>query len=202
MGQEPEVVTPTQVRTRIINLNLMVKLLIVTAMMFCFGYAMVPLYKKICEVTGINFLTPVDPEAAKFAKNTQVDSSRYITVEFDGNARGPWSFKPVKSSLQVHPGELTTITYEIANQQAFSMQAQAIPSYAPQQAEPYFRKLECFCFKQQTLGAHEAREFPVVFVVDPKLPANVKTITLSYTFFQVGGQPAIQATVPSRAKNG
>lgn len=176
---------------------MMGKLLVVTAVMFCFGYALVPLYKKICEVTGINFLTPVDAEAKKFAQNTQVDKSRLITVEFDSNARGPWHFKPVKNSMQVHPGELQTITYEIANQQDRSMQAQAIPSYAPMQAMQYFRKIECFCFKQQALGAHEVRQFPVVFVIDPKLPEDVKTITLSYTFFEVAGAAAVnQSAIP------
>lgn len=180
---------PSEVRS--LNLNMMGKLLVVTAVMFCFGYALVPLYKKICEVTGINFLTPVDPEAKKFAANTQVDTSRLITIEFDSNARGPWRFKPVQNSMQVHPGELQTIKYEIANQENRSMQAQAIPSYAPMVAAQYFKKLECFCFRQQSLGPHQAREFPVVFVVDPKLPADVKTITLSYTFFEVGGQAAV-----------
>jgi cytochrome c oxidase assembly protein subunit 11 len=180
--------------TRILNLNMMGKLLVVTALMFCFGYALVPIYKKICELTGINSLTSIDPEAKKFSENTQVDTSRFVTVEFDSNSRGPWHFKPVKNSMQVHPGELNTIIYEIANQENRSMQAQAIPSYAPMQAMQYFHKLECFCFKQQALGPHEARQFPVVFVVDPKLPQNLKTITLSYTFFEVGGKTAV---VPS-----
>ncbi len=176
--------------TRVLNRHMMGKLLIVAAVMFCFGYALVPLYKKICEVTGINFLTPIDPDAKKFSENTQVDKSRLITIEFDSNARGPWHFKPVKNSMQVHPGELQTMVYEIANQENRGMEAQAIPSYAPMQAMQYFRKIECFCFKQQALGAHEVRQFPVVFVIDPKLPNDVKTITLSYTFFEVGGQAA------------
>ena len=178
---------PAGERTRRLNWRMFAKLSVVTVMMFGFGYALVPLYKKICEVTGINVITPVDPDAKQFAQNTQVDSSRLVTVEFDANARGPWRFAPMKSSLQVHPGELTTITYEIANQQDRAMVAQAIPSYAPGQAAPYFRKLECFCFSQQTLKAREVRQFPVVFVIDPKLPKDVTTITLSYTFFEVGG---------------
>ena len=133
--------------------------------------------------------------AAAFAKSTQVDRSRTITVTFDGNSRGPWRFKPVASSMKVHPGELTTIVYEIANQQGRAMQAQAIPSYMPAVAMQYFRKVECFCFKQQALAPNEARQFPVVFVIDPKIPKNVDTITLSYTFFEVGGPPA--ATAPA-----
>jgi len=177
--------------TKILNLNMMGKLLVVTVLMFCFGYALVPIYKKICELTGINSLTAVDRDAKRFSENTQVDTSRFVTIEFDSNSRGPWHFKPVKNSMQVHPGELHTIIYEIANQENRSMQAQAIPSYAPMQAMQYFRKLECFCFKQQALGPHEARQFPVMFVVDPKLPSNLKTITLSYTFFEVGGKTSV-----------
>ena len=183
--------SPLVALRRTLNLRMMGKLLVVTAVMFAFGYALVPLYRKICEVTGVNELTQVDSDAAAFAKSTQVDLSRTITVEFDSNARGPWRFKPVANSMRVHPGELATITYEIANQQNRAMQAQAIPSYAPMQATQYFRKLECFCFKQQALGPHEAKQFPVVFVIDPKLPRNVDTITLSYTFFEVGGATAI-----------
>lgn len=169
---------------------MMTKLLVITVLMFGFGYALVPLYKKLCEVTGINVLTPIDPDAKEFAKNTQVDKSRLVTVEFDANARGPWRFAPMQSSMQVHPGELITITYEIANQQDRRMQAQAIPSYAPGKSGTYFRKLECFCFQQQWLDAREVRQFPVVFVIDPKLPQDVNTITLSYTFFEIGGTSA------------
>ena len=182
--------SPLAALRRRLNLAMLGKLVVVTVVMFGFGYALVPLYKKICELTGINDLTQVDTGAAAFAKSTQVDLSRTVTVEFDSNARGPWRFKPVASSMQVHPGELATIVYEIANQQNRTMQAQAIPSYAPMQATQYFRKLECFCFKQQVLGPHEARQFPVVFVIDPKLPKNVQTITLSYTFFEVGSGTA------------
>jgi cytochrome c oxidase assembly protein subunit 11 len=176
----------TQKLTQRLNVGMLMRLVVITGMMFAFGYGMVPLYRKLCEVTGLNVLTPIDPAAANFARNTQVDSTRTITVEFDANASGPWKFKPKRNSLVVHPGELTSMNYEITNPQDRSMQAQAIPSYAPQEASGYFHKLECFCFKQQTLAAHQSREFPVVFVVDPKLPADVKEITLSYTFFEVG----------------
>jgi cytochrome c oxidase assembly protein subunit 11 len=162
------------------------KLALLAALMFGFGFAMVPLYKKICEVTGINFLTKEDREAREFAANTQVDTSRRVTVEFDANHHGPWRFRPEVASVQVHPGELVTVEYELVNTQPREMAGQAIPSYAPQVSAQYFRKLECFCFRQQALAAHQVRRFPVVFVVDPKLPADVTTITLSYTFFEVG----------------
>jgi cytochrome c oxidase assembly protein subunit 11 len=182
---------------RRLNVATLGKLVVVTAIMFGFGYALVPLYRKICEITGVNELTQTDTGAAAFAKSTQVDLSRTITVEFDGNARGPWRFMPTTHALKVHPGELTTVLYEIANQQPRAMQAQAIPSYAPAVAMQYFRKVECFCFKQQALGPNEARQFPVVFVIDPKIPKSVDTITLSYTFFEVGG-PATAAVQPAR----
>jgi cytochrome c oxidase assembly protein subunit 11 len=120
--------------------------------------------------------------------NTQVDTSRTITVEFDANARGPWEFKPAQRSLQVHPGEMATVMYEFQNMQNRRMSAQAIPSYAPQQASAHFNKLECFCFSQYTLEPGEKKSWPVVFVIDPKLSRDVRTITLSYTFFEVGGK--------------
>lgn len=120
------------------------------------------------------------------AVNSQVDKSRRITVEFDANARGPWDFKPAQRSIQVHPGELTTVMYEFRNVQNRTMAAQAIPSYAPAQAQSHFNKVECFCFDQWTLKPGESKQWPVVFVIDPKLPKDVSTITLSYTFFEVG----------------
>ena len=170
------------------------KLLVVTAGMFAFGYALVPMYKAICEFTGINILAlgereiPGSGNARAKAKNTQVDTTRTITVEFDANARGPWKFKPAQSSLQVHPGEMMTVMYEFENVQDRVMSAQAIPSYAPRQAATHFNKLECFCFNQYTLAPGEKKQWPVVFVIDPKLAKDVTTITLSYTFFEVGSK--------------
>lgn len=174
------------------NLRMVSKLVVVAAGMFAFGYALVPIYKAICEMTGINILALGDrniPGAkATLPANTQVDTSRTITVEFDANARGPWEFKPAQRSLQVHPGEMATVMYEFQNVQNRRMSAQAIPSYAPQQASAHFNKLECFCFNQYTLEPGEKKSWPVVFVIDPKLSRDVKTITLSYTFFEVGGK--------------
>ena len=181
------------------NLRMTGKLAVIALGMFAFGYALVPLYKHICEALGINVLTVSQREAASFGRssagaNSQVDTSRSITVEFDANARGPWSFKPQKATVQVHPGELATVVYEFRNEQNRTMSAQAIPSYAPKQATAHFNKLECFCFNEYTLAPGESREWPVVFVIDPKLPKDVKTITLSYTFFEVAGKKA--AAVP------
>ncbi|MGI9219211.1 MAG: cytochrome c oxidase assembly protein [Hydrogenophaga sp.] len=173
------------------NLKMVGKLGVITLGMFAFGYALVPMYKAICEATGINVLAigerQVPGNAAKLPANTQVDASRTITVEFDVNVRGPWHFKPEVRSLQVHPGQLTTVMYEFQNVQDRTMAAQAIPSYAPKQAMAHFNKLECFCFTQYTLAPGEKKAWPVAFVIDPKLPKDVTTITLSYTFFEVGG---------------
>lgn len=180
------------------NTSMVIKLGVIVLGMFAFGYALVPLYKAICEMTGINILALGDrniPGATiTLPANTQVDLSRSITVEFDANSRGPWHFKPAQSSLVVHPGELTTVMYEFQNVQNRTMSAQAIPSYAPAQAAPYFNKLECFCFNQYTLAPGEKKQWPVAFVIDPKLSKDVATITLSYTFFEVGGKtPAAPA---------
>jgi cytochrome c oxidase assembly protein subunit 11 len=172
------------------NWRMVGKLAVVVALMFAFGYALVPIYRTICDALGINVLSLAELDVqggARAQKNTQVDLSRSITIEFDANSRGPWEFKPEKRSVVVHPGELTTVMYEFRNVQNRTMAAQAIPSYAPMQAMPHFNKLECFCFNQYTLKPGEAKRWPVVFVIDPKLSKDVKTITLSYTFFEVGG---------------
>ncbi len=174
------------------NFRMMGKLSVIVLGMFAFGYALVPLYLAICEMTGINVLALGDkliPGASSVqAANTQVDRSRVITVEFDANVRGPWQFKPAQRSVQVHPGELTTVMYEFQNVQDRTMAAQAIPSYAPRQSASHFNKLECFCFNQYTLAPGEKKQWPVAFVIDSKLPKDVTTITLSYTFFEVGGK--------------
>lgn len=187
------------------NLKIVGKLAVIALGMFAFGYALVPIYRHICEALGINVLavaeTRVPGVAPKLPANTQVDRSRTITVEFDTNVRGPWHFKPAVRSLEVHPGELATVVYEFQNIQNRTMAAQAIPSYAPKQSGSHFNKLECFCFSQYTLAPGEKKEWPVAFVIDPRLPKDVTTITLSYTFFEVGGgvPPAPAGTVAPQA---
>jgi len=188
-----------------LNRQILLKLLIASVMMFGFGYALVPMYKALCEATGINVITSkndygIRAFSANKVGNTQIDYSRVITIEFDSNSRGPFTFRPVKNFLEVHPGEMTEIVYEVSNNLDRPVQAQAIPSYAPKSATEYFTKLECFCFQQQTLTAHEVRKMPVVFVIDAGLPQDVKTITLSYTFFElgVGQQPAGFTTPKSK----
>jgi cytochrome c oxidase assembly protein subunit 11 len=174
-----------KVITKKLNFLMLKKLVVIAVVMFGFGYALIPIYKQICEITGINVLTPKDISADAVV-NSQVDKSRLITIEFDANTQGPWRFRPTVSSIQVHPGEMAQVVYEVVNKQSYKMDAQAIPSYAPQQAGTFFKKMECFCFQQQTLEANEARQMPVSFFIDPALPKDVKTITLSYTFFEVG----------------
>ncbi|NRF66768.1 cytochrome c oxidase assembly protein [Aquincola sp. S2] len=179
------------------NRRMLGKLAVVAVAMFGFAYALVPLYYTICEALGINVLSVSErltssglTGARERKASTQVDYSRKITIEFDANARGPWDFKPAQRSVSVHPGELTTVMYEFTNVQNRTMAAQAIPSYAPMQASSHFNKLECFCFNEYVLQAGERKQWPVVFYVDPKLPKDVTTITLSYTFFEVSGKVA------------
>ncbi len=193
------------------NRRLLGKLVVVTSLMFGFGYALVPMYRAICDALGINVLSLAEQRVAtgswgglrgdtqadaKAKANTQVDTTRSITVEFDANARGPWEFMPAQRSITAHPGELVTVVYDFRNPQNRPMVAQAIPSYAPKHAAAHFNKLECFCFNEWTLAPGERKQWPVAFVIDPKLPRDVTTITLSYTFFEVGGR------VPAAPKGG
>lgn len=175
------------------NFMLMSKLLLVSLSMFAFGYLLVPLYEAFCEWSGVNVLSLSERESkgsvngrASLPANTQVDLSRKITVEFDTNVRGPWHFAPAERSLQVNPGELVTVMFEFQNIQDRKMSAQAIPSYAPQQASSHFNKLECFCFNQYTLAPGEKKQWPVTFYISPKISKDVTTVTLSYTFFEIG----------------
>ena len=166
------------------NRRMFTRLSIVAVAMFGFGYAMVPFYDSICKALGINSLIEQDSIAA----NTQVDKTRFVTIELDANAHGmPWRFQPAVRHLEVHPGELVHVEYEVANVRGAPMTGQAVVSYGPALAGRYFRKLECFCFTQQTLAAGETRRMPVTFIVDASLPADINTITLSYTFFEVPG---------------
>lgn len=180
--------TPSTAPAQTLGLNreTLTKLLVVTVLMFGFGFALVPFYKKICEVTGINNLLKADVAPV----NSQVDIARNVVIEFDASEGPnlPWRFKPVTGSLTGHPGQLMQMDYEVVNTLNVPVTGQAIPSYAPRNAAQYFKKLECFCFKQQTLAAGETKRFPVVFVIDPDLPKDIGTITLSYTFFTVAGR--------------
>ncbi len=167
------------------NRGLLIKLFVVALGMFGFGFALAPFYSKICEVAGLNQLQAKDVVAV----NTQVDTSREVTFQFDANLRSelPWSFRPLTKSLKVHPGQLVHVVFEVKNASNESVFGQAIPSYGPQLAAAYVKKLECFCFTRQELKPQETREMPVVFLLDSTLPKDVHTVTLSYTFFKVDG---------------
>jgi len=172
------------------NRALLTRLCVVVVGMFAFGFALVPFYEKICEVTGLRNIAQADA-----VSNSQVVTARSVRIELDSNVRNlPWTFRPTETVVDVHPGEVRQVVYEIANTTNRPLTGQAIPSYSPRNAAQYFKKLECFCFAKQTLQPGEVRKMPVVFVVDPSAPEDLNTITLSYTFFEVEG--AADATVP------
>ena len=166
--------------------KLLLKLVTVSAAMFGFGYLMPPLYSKVCQLTGFNQLQAADTAFSP----TRQDPSRSVLMQFDSNLRDdlPWRFRATQSTKQVHPGQLVTVSYDVVNNSPRAISGQAIASYAPTGAVAYVRKLECFCFSIQTLGPHEVRRMPVIFVIDPSLPSDVRTVTLSYTFFEVPGR--------------
>lgn len=166
------------------NRRTVTKLALATCVMFSFGYALVPLYDVFCTVTGLNGKTGRLTEAQAAA--LPVDESRTVTVEFVTNvdAQLPWDFKPLVNKVVVHPGVETQVEFEVHNWDRGAVDGNAVPSVAPNTVAKYFNKTECFCFTQQTLAAGETRRMPVRFVVDPRLPPEVTTLTLGYTFFQ------------------
>ena len=156
--------------------------LAVCTVMFLFGFAMVPLYRLVCtHVLGIR----VD-DAPSAAAVAVVDRSRTVTVQLMGNVHSglPWRFAPEQAQVRVHPGALSVAWFSAVNSAAQPLTGHAVPSIAPSQASLYFNKVECFCFTDQTLRAGESRRMPVRFVVDPRLPRSISTITLAYTFYE------------------
>ena len=160
------------------------KMVVVAIGAFALTFALVPLYRIACEkVFGIR-LERTASEGVQDAN--AAPAKRVITVQFDGgvNSKLPWEFSPNQVTMQVVPGELYETTYHARNTSQRTVVGSAVPSVAPARASGYFSKTECFCFTAQTLKAGEVRDMPVRFIVDPNLPADVKTITLSYTFFK------------------
>lgn len=159
------------------------RLLLVAVAMFGFGYALVPLYDLLCDVTGLNGKT----QRAELAqtKNQKIISDRLVKVEFTTmvNTNLPWKFKALQGKISVHPGEMTTVKFLAKNMTNEVVTGQAVPSVAPSKAANHFKKIECFCFTQQTLQPGEEKEMAVQFVVDSKLAPEIDTITLAYTFF-------------------
>lgn len=152
--------------------------------MFAFGFAMVPLYGLICETGGINGVAGNPSGRMADTAAFSVDNKRLITVQFDStvNANLSWEFHPMTKQVQVHPGELATVSYYVKNTTDRPITGQAVPGITPWQVTQHFKKLECFCFTQQTLQAGESREMPVRFAIDPAVAAEYETVTLSYTF--------------------
>jgi cytochrome c oxidase assembly protein subunit 11 len=164
------------------NTKLVKKLVIVTLLMFGFGYALVPIYNVLCSITGQNVKLEESSEAEQvFA----IDESREVSVEFitSINESTPLEFRAETRSMKVHPGQYYTVNFFAKNTLPGEIKAQAIPSITPGLAEEFFKKVQCFCFELQTFAGHEEKMMPVRFVVNPALPERYKTITLSYTFF-------------------
>ena len=172
----------TETTRRNVNAGLL-KMVAVALVAFCFSFALVPLYRIACEqVFGIR----LERGAVDAKASTVPVAERWVTVEFDGgvNSKLPWDFQPGQLTMRVQPGEPYETVYYARNTSGDAVVGSAVPSVAPARASGYFNKTECFCFTAQTLQAGESREMPVRFIVDPNLPADVKTITLSYTFFK------------------
>lgn len=165
------------------------KMAMVAVVMFGFGYALVPLYDMLCEVTGLNGKTGDIAEAEAKARY-EIDENRWVTVQFLANKNGamPWEFGPTETQMRVHPGKVYQTAYIASNRGQRDMVGQAVPSVAPGKASRFFNKTECFCFDNQPLAAGETKEMPIRFVVDPRLPKGVGQVTLSYTFFDVTGK--------------
>jgi cytochrome c oxidase assembly protein subunit 11 len=180
------------------NTKLLRRALLVIGGAFVFTFALVPVYRIACEkVFGIKLAQ--GPAGEQKIGGMRADAQRVVTVEFDGtvNSSLPWGFHPNQASMKVHPGELNSAMYWAKNESNRPIVGNAAPAISPNTASGYFSKTECFCFTQQLLQAGEARQMPVRFIVDPALPADVKTITLSYTFYQNDAATAALAQ-PSR----
>ncbi len=161
------------------NRQMMGKLVVIAVGMLGFGFAMVPMYRQICEAIGITQTRSVGPS------NTQVDASREVTVELLASSAGlPWTFEAIDRSVKVHPGQLTTVRYRVVNTLGREVTAHANMNTAPAVAMRWIDKQACFCFSDQTLGAGESREMQVVFRVNADAPRDLTTISLSYTFFE------------------
>ena len=177
--------TPTDTRNK--NRRTLLLLAGITLGMFGFGFALVPLYGLFCQVTGIQSVQQrAELNNASVSPVTGEIADRWVTVKFDATVHPdlPWHFKPVERKLRVHPGETHTVTFIAENRSSKMITGQALPSVAPWQATAFFNKMECFCFRQQTLEGGEQKEMPLRFVVSPDLPADIRSLTLSYNFLR------------------
>jgi len=170
-----------------VNGKIISRLMIIVVGMFCFGFALVPLYNVFCKVTGINGKTG---GRVTISSTLREDDTRRISIEFITtlNESMPWEFRSLQDSIEVHPGKPMRVDFIARNITDHAMTGQAIPSVAPGLAAQYMHKTECFCFSQQTLAAGEEKLMPVIFYIDPEIPADIHQMTLSYTFFVTKGQ--------------
>lgn len=164
--------------------RMVVRLAVAAVAMFGFGYALVPLYQVFCELTGLGGKTA--EVAVVPTPHAPVDRQRWVTVEFTAGLNGemPWEFKPVVKRVRVHPGAIQAVDFYAGNRSAQAITGRAVPSVAPASAARFFSKMECFCFTEQRLAGHTGRVMPVRFYIDPALPDDIATVTLSYTFFE------------------
>lgn len=146
--------------------------------MFSFSFALSPLYRSICNRTGLSSAIPIGQNP---------DFRRDVLIQFVTSNHGDmnWDFYPLKKKVNVHPDDNTKIIFYAKNKTDKAMTVQAIPSFMPAFTAQYFHKTQCFCFNQQTLQPGESLEMPVIFHIDHDLPKEVSTITLAYTLFDV-----------------
>ena len=167
--------------------SLVIKLVALTAASFAFGFALVPFYDTLCKAIGFNGKTLKEAVAAKDVAPLKVDASRLLTVQFMSTQMPglPWEIRPLEPVFDLHPGEMRSTRFLVRNTSDQTVIGQAVPSVSPTQAAAYFQKLECFCFRQQTLGPGESREMPLTFIINPDIDQNIRELTLAYAFFPV-----------------
>jgi len=174
-------VNPAELRN-LANRKLGLKMVWIVVGSLLFAFALVPLYDVLCTVTGLNGKTD---SAATELKNTKIDETRWVTVQFTSSVMPGlgWNFYPSQASIKVHPGQVETALFEAKNTTSQIVAGQAIPSVTPGKAAAYLKKIECFCFQRQELKPGETKTMPLRFFVSPELPDDVKEMTLSYAFF-------------------
>ncbi len=184
----------------LLNKRLAWKLSLIVLAGLLFAFAIAPLYDVMCKKFGLN--GRADNTMTASDKNMKIDKTRWVTVIFTGNTMPGlgWNFHPKQTSMQVHPGEITLTSYTAQNNAIDSQLGVAVPSITPELATLYFKKIECFCFKQQTLKAGEKKEMPVMFYVKPDLPVDVNTVTLNYAFYN-GNAGVSRAALNEKAQS-